>query len=332
MRADRMRGFTLVEMMVAMALTSIITGVVIYGFSTSQRASSRALGLLEIHGRLEPALTLLNNDVSKALFNETGSRDIYAAHTKTGRVLEDGGGAKVVVAKTAGRRFMMWFRFTEESNYNRCELVFPTTISDPMGSGESWVLWEARRDDLGSGRYRLRLSRRVSRFIGNNFFTEEGYQGGAPPDLMNIHARLIAGEMSNTLPFDTGAGEHRDGVGGTVPTGSAPDSSNHDIDRYFGPAQILYDVRETAPLDRAPIWNLFPLSTATTDNSGSPSHNYAKHNPDTNMASKKWGGSNAWNPANWEHAIGVHVDLEAYATGRLLQSVRFKRSYVFPEQ
>lgn len=340
--ASRARGFTLVELMVAMVLTTVIVGIVIYGFDTSQRISKRAIAQLEIHGRMAPALALLERDANNAVLRDANSPVHYVTDAVDGYLTDS---ATMGANVTATPRHRIWFRYSTESNARdwhtsednatvaRCELVFLTAMPvdhDSDGhadyrSGQSWVRWVAERTKVGDI-YRLRLLRHLPRFQENTFFVGYAVSGVNHGEKYNqvadaspmFRSREIAGEDPENDTHTSRA------------DADEPHSAHFDAERFFGAPQVLFELIETPELATAPVWNLFTISRKfiSAYSSGGAVTNPADISKlYTGKANWTQNGSPAWDL--WENPIGVHVDLEAYAGGGRHQAVRFRRTASF---
>lgn len=329
----RLRGFTLVELMVAMVLTLVIMGVVMYGFNTSSRVSRRSLGTLDIQTQIPPVLALLQRDAENAVLYDEHA-PVYKANIETGRI-----DTTVQVADQASPKHRLWVRYQDNvavtDRYtgasvraDLCEVVFLTALPlDKDGDGHpdhrtthAWVRWVAERVKMGSF-YRLRLTRQLPRFLGNNYFVNEEYKQLAEASPF-IRAREIAGDDKrddNVLPAtDTNRGS------GSPLVDDNANRNYYDPDRYFGPEQVLYEVVSTPDLNDAPVWNLFVLSNETKGIVGTPANMTVFH-PKNNTA---WTTTAGWK--KWEYPVGIHFDLDAYATNRMDQSIRYKGTAAFP--
>lgn len=315
-KAANARGFTLVEMLVAMVMTLVIMGVVMYGFNMSQRTSSRSTSLLEIHGRMEPALALLERDVNNAVLGDDAT-PVYRSYLESG-TLKYG-----ALSENAAPENRLWFRYHKTTAIERCEAAFPTLRPidvDDDGHADArgpvaWVLWEAKRTKLDSGGYHLRLTRRLERFAGNNHHAAEDFYATALDAPVFLRSRDILGEARAATNTDAAL------------------TSGHDPDRYFGAEQVVFEVRETVSLPNArrPFWNLFPLSEATKSLTAAGITRDTRESTMEGYRQTVSGQSpNAWQTSKWAHATALYVDLEAYSSGLLDQSVRFRRTLAFP--
>ena len=64
MKSHRTRGFTLIEVMIALALSMIIIGVVAYGFTTTSRATARGLETNRLHEHAATLYQTLQRDLA----------------------------------------------------------------------------------------------------------------------------------------------------------------------------------------------------------------------------------------------------------------------------